>query len=73
MDRKAGYTKLYPQVADPAPMGYKLFHRPDVKSRIAEIQCEVHSRALMGMDKKRDPLRQINEAQRYDFWAENGQ
>ena len=42
-------------------LGYKLYHRPDVKCRIAEIQCEVHSRALMGIDEKRDLLRQMIE------------
>jgi hypothetical protein len=61
MDRKAAYTKLCPHVADPATMGYKLYHRLDVKGRIAEIQCEVHSRALMGIDEKRDLLRQMIE------------
>ncbi len=35
--------------------------RSDVKSRISEIQCEVHSRALMGIDEKRDRLRQMIE------------
>ena len=61
MDRKAAYAKLCPHVADPATMGYKLYHRLDVKGRIAEIQCEVHSRALMGIDEKRDLLRQMIE------------
>ena len=61
MDRKAAYTKLCPHVADPATMGYKLYHRLDVKGRIAEIQCEVNSRALMGIDEKRDLLRQMIE------------
>ena len=61
MDRKAAYLKLCPHVADPATMGYKLYHRLDVKGRIAEIQCEVNSRALMGIDEKRDLLRQMIE------------
>ncbi len=61
MDRKAAYTKLCPHVADPGTMGYKLYHRLDVKGCIAEIQCEVHSRALMGIDEKRDLLRQMIE------------
>jgi len=61
MDRKAAYAKLCPHVSDPATMGYKLYHRVDVKGRIAEIQCEVHSRALMGIDEKRDLLRQMIE------------
>jgi len=61
MDRKAAYSKLCPHVADPGTMGYKLYHRTDVKGRIAEIQCEVHSRALMGIDEKRDLLRQMIE------------
>jgi hypothetical protein len=61
MDRKAAYAKLCPHVADPATLGYKLYHRPDVKDRVAEIQCEVHSRALMGIDEKRELLRQMIE------------
>ncbi len=61
MDSKAAYLKLCPHVADPGTMGYKLYHRLDVKGRIAEIQCEVHSRALMGIDEKRDLLRQMIE------------
>ena len=61
MDRKAAYSKLCPHVADPATLGYKLYLRTDVKERIAEIQCEVHTRALMGIDEKRDLLRQMIE------------
>lgn len=58
---KRGHAKLCPHVADPATLEYKLYHRLDVKERIAEIQCEVHSRALMGIDEKRDLLRQMIE------------
>ncbi len=61
LDRKAAYAKLAPHVSDPATLGYKVYHRPDVKSRISEIQCEVHSRALMAIDEKRDRLRQMIE------------
>lgn len=61
LDRKAAYAKICPHVADSGTMGYKLYHRTDVKGRIAEIQCEVHSRALMGIDEKRDLLRQMIE------------
>jgi hypothetical protein len=61
MDRKAAYAKLCLQVSDPGTLGYKLYHRTDVKGRIAEIQCEVHTRALMGIDEKRDLLRQMIE------------
>jgi len=57
MDRKAEYAKLCPHAADPATLGYKIYHRLDVKSRISQIQCEVHSCALMGIDEKRDLLR----------------
>jgi hypothetical protein len=42
-------------------MGYGLYHRLDAKGRIAEIQCEVHARALMSIDEKRDLLRQMME------------
>jgi hypothetical protein len=61
MDRKAAYTKLCPHVSDPATLGYKLYRRLDVKGRVAEIQSEVHSRALMAIDEKRDRLRQMIE------------
>ena len=61
MDRKAAYAKLAPHVSDPATLGYKLYYRADVKSRISEIQCEVQSRALMAIDQKRDLLRQMIE------------
>ena len=61
MDRKAAYSKLCPHVADPATLGHKLYHRLDVKSRISEIQREVHSWALMGIDEKRELLRQMIE------------
>lgn len=61
MDRKAAYAKLCPHVADPATLGYKLYHRTDILSRISEIQNEVHCRALMAIDEKRDLLRQMIE------------
>ena len=61
LERKAAYAKLCPHVADPATLGCKLYHRTDVKTRISEIQCEVHSRALMAIDEKRDLLRQMIE------------
>jgi len=61
MDRKAAYAKICPYVSDPATQGYRLYHRPEVKSRIGEIQCEVHCRSLMAIDEKRDQLRQMIE------------
>ena len=61
LDRKAAYAKLCPYVSDPATLGYRLYHRPEVKSRIGEIQSEVHCRSLMAIDAKRDQLRQMIE------------
>ncbi len=61
LDRKAAYAKLCPYVSDPATLGYRLYHRPEVKSRIGEIQSEVHCRSLMAIDEKRDQLRQMIE------------
>ena len=61
MDRKAAYLKLCPHVSDPGTLGYKLYCRLDVKGRVAEIQSEVHSRALMAIDEKRDRPRQMIE------------
>ena len=63
LDRKAAYKKLCPHVSDPATLGCKVYRRHDVKTRIAEIQSEVHSRALMSIDEKRDRLRQMIEGQ----------
>jgi hypothetical protein len=60
-DRKAAYAKLCTHVSDPGTLGYKLYRRLEVKSRIAQIQSEVNSRALMGIEEKRDLLRQIIE------------
>ena len=61
MDRKAAYAKICPLVTDPATLGCKLYRRPEVKSRISEIQAQVQSRALMAIDEKRDLLRQMIE------------
>ena len=61
MDRKAAYAKICPLVTDPATLGCKLYRRPEVKSRISEIQAQVDSRALMAIDEKRDLLRQMIE------------
>jgi hypothetical protein len=61
MDRKAAYAKICPLVTDPATLGCKLYRRPEVKSRISEIQAQVNSRALMAIDEKRDLLRQMIE------------
>lgn len=59
MDRKAAYSRPCPHVADPGTLGYKLYLRTDVKERVAEIQCEVYTRALMGIEEKRDLLTQL--------------
>ena len=61
MEMKAAYTKLCPHVADPGAQGCRLAARREVKVRVAEIQTEVHSRAVMGIDAKRDLLRQMIE------------
>jgi len=61
MERKAAFQKLMPHAADPAAQGCVLYKRRDVKTRIAEIQSEVNSRAVMALDEKRDILRQMIE------------
>jgi hypothetical protein len=61
LDRKAAYAKLCPHASDPATLGYRLYRRLDVKTRISEIQSEVNCRALMAIDEKRDLLRQMIE------------
>jgi hypothetical protein len=55
------YRKLSPHVAHPGDQGCQVARRLDVKRRIAEIQAEVGSRALMAIDQKRDILRQMIE------------
>jgi hypothetical protein len=55
------YRKLCPHVAHPQDQGCVVARRTDVKQRISEIQAEVHSRALMCIDAKRDLLRQMIE------------
>jgi phage terminase small subunit len=55
------YKRLNPHVVDPNASGCRVAARPEVKVRIAEIQTEVHSRAVMGIDQKRDLLRQMIE------------
>jgi len=55
------YRKLCPHVAHPADQGYQLGKRKEVKQRVSEIQAEVHSRAVMVIDEKRDVLRQMIE------------
>jgi phage terminase small subunit len=55
------YRRLNPHVSDPNASGCRVAARPEVKKRIAEIQTEVHTRAVMGLDAKRDLLRQMIE------------
>ena len=55
------YRKLSPHVAHAGDCGHQLAKRTDVKQRVSEIQAEVHSRALMAIDQKRDILRQMIE------------
>ncbi len=61
MDRKAAYAEICPLVTDPATLGCQPYRRPEVRSRIAEIQAQVQSRALMAIDENRDLLRQMIE------------
>jgi hypothetical protein len=61
LDRTAAYRKLCPHATAATQIGYQVYCRPEVKDRIAEIQAEVHSRAVMAIDQKRDILRQMVE------------
>ena len=61
MEKKAAYAKLCPHVSNPAHQGWALYQRDDIKCRVNEIQNEVHSRAVMALDEKRDLLRQMIE------------
>ena len=56
------YKKLKPDAASSAHVsGHKLYHRADVKQRIAEIQTEVALRSVMTISRKREILRQMVE------------
>ena len=55
------YKKLMPHAGAPHVLGHKVYHRPDVKSRISEIQEEVNTRSVMQVSRKRELLRQMAE------------
>jgi hypothetical protein len=55
------YRKLMPHAGSPAVLGHKVYHRPDVKSRISEIMEEVNTRSVMQVSRKRELLRQMSE------------
>jgi hypothetical protein len=57
------YKKLMPHVNAPHVLGHKVYHRPEVKSRIAEIREEVATRSVMNISRKREILRQMVEGQ----------
>ena len=61
LDRSAAYRKLHPGNTAAARGGHSLYHRPEIKERIAEIQGEIHGRAVAALDHKRDLLRQMIE------------
>lgn len=57
------YKKLMPHVSAPHVLGHKVYHRPEVKSRIAEIREEVATRSVLTISRKREILRQMVEGQ----------
>jgi hypothetical protein len=57
------YRKLMPHAGAPHVLGHKVYHRPEVKSRIAEIAEEVATRSVMTISRKREVLRQMVEGQ----------
>lgn len=57
------YKKLMPHVNAPHVLGHKVYHRPEVKSRIAEIRQEVATRSVLSISRKREILRQMTEGQ----------
>ena len=57
------YKKLMPHVNAPHVLGHKVYHRPEVKSRIAEIREEVATRSVLTISRKREILRQMVEGQ----------
>lgn len=55
------YRKINPHVASPRVLAHKVYHRADVKSRIAEIRQEVATRSVLSISRKREILRQMVE------------
>jgi hypothetical protein len=55
------YRKINPHVASPRVLAHKVYHRADVKSRIAEIRQEVATRSIISISRKREILRQMVE------------
>ena len=57
------YKKLMPHVNAPHVLGHKVYHRPEVKTRISEVREEVATRSVMTISRKREILRQMIEGQ----------
>lgn len=57
------YKKLMPHAGAPHVLGHKVYHRPEVKSRVAEIREEVATRSILSISRKREILRQMVEGQ----------
>jgi hypothetical protein len=55
------YRKINPHVNAPHVLGHKVYHRPEVKSRIAEIREEINTRSILATSRKREILRQMVE------------
>lgn len=55
------YRKIMPHVAAPSVLAHKVYHRPEVKARIAEIRQEIATRSVMSISRKREILRQMVE------------
>jgi hypothetical protein len=55
------YRKIMPHVNAPHVLGHKVYHRPEVKARIAEIRQEIATRSVMSISRKREILRQMVE------------
>ena len=55
------YRKIMPHVSSPRVLAHKVYHRAEVKSRIAEIRQEVATRSVLAISRKREILRQMVE------------
>lgn len=55
------YRKLRPDAESAHVLGHRLYHRADVKQRVAEIKTEVALRSVMTISRKREILRQMVE------------
>jgi hypothetical protein len=62
LSQAQAYLKIVPTSVKSAHVtGHNIYHRPEVKARVAEIAQEVATRSVMTISRKREILRQMVE------------